>query len=126
MQKFGVEASEILSAIEEGDVSNPLAIAYRLIVDNKRIEDDQAAVDEFKYALRTFYFEVFYFTSVFIHFFFREFMHASSSPPATSAAGPASSTDNPVKPHPERIARKLILILLSPPSRFPPFYLNLY
>ena len=47
-KKFGVEAAEILTAIEEGDVSNPLAIAYRLIIDNKRIEDDQQAVEEFK------------------------------------------------------------------------------
>lgn len=46
-KKFGVEASEIIEALEEGDNANPLAIAYRLIIDNKRLEDEHA-IEEFK------------------------------------------------------------------------------
>ena len=46
-EKFDVEASEIIKALEEEDNSNPLAIAYRLIIDNKRIADE-AALEDFK------------------------------------------------------------------------------
>ena len=46
-EKFGVEASEITDALEVENSSDPLAIAYRLIIDNKRLADD-AAIQEFK------------------------------------------------------------------------------
>ena len=46
-QKFGVDASEIIKVLEDGEHQDPLAIAYRLIIDNKRI-DNEAALSEFK------------------------------------------------------------------------------
>ena len=39
-QKFKVEPSEVEEALNNGDYHSPLAVAYRLIMDNKRIEED--------------------------------------------------------------------------------------
>lgn len=47
-QKFGCENAEIMEALENGDIQNPLAIAYRLIIDNKRMSDE-SALDEFRW-----------------------------------------------------------------------------
>ena len=46
-EKFGVEAKEIIRVLEEGEQHDPLAIAYKLIIDNKRIENEEA-ISEFK------------------------------------------------------------------------------
>ena len=99
-EKFNVDASEIMTVLEEGDVQNPLAIAYRLIIDNKRLANESAIAE------------------------FNNFMMASASPPTSAASAssagakssPASASESksgavgdvqsPVKPHPERIARK--------------------
>ena len=47
-EKFSVQPKEVEEILEEGDYQNPLAIAYRLIIDNKRIEGEHA-MEEFKY-----------------------------------------------------------------------------
>ena len=44
-EKFNIDASELLEVIEEGDHQHHLAIAYRLIIDNKRLENDTAIAD---------------------------------------------------------------------------------
>ena len=41
-QKFKVEPSEVEEALNNGDYHSPLAVAYRLIMDNKRIEEDSS------------------------------------------------------------------------------------
>ena len=46
-EKFGVDAKEIIRVLEEGEQHDPLAIAYKLIIDNKRIENEEA-ISEFK------------------------------------------------------------------------------
>lgn len=46
-EKFSVELKEVVDILEGGDYQNPLAIAYRLIVDNKHIEGKHA-IEEFK------------------------------------------------------------------------------
>ena len=48
-EKFSVEAREVEELLQNGDYTNPLAIAYRLIIDNKRIEGEHA-IEEFKWA----------------------------------------------------------------------------
>lgn len=45
MQKFGVSEKEIHNALLSGDPHDQLGIAYHLIVDNKRIEDETAKLD---------------------------------------------------------------------------------
>ena len=47
IQKFKVDRSEVEEALNSGDYHNHLAIAYRLIMDNKRIEDE-TTIEEFK------------------------------------------------------------------------------
>ena len=47
LQKFKVERHEVEEALNSGDYNNHLAIAYRLIMDNKRIEDE-TTIEEFK------------------------------------------------------------------------------
>ena len=47
--KFGVEEEEIHSALLSDDPHNQLAIAYHLVIDNKRIE---IAKEEFKEAFQ--------------------------------------------------------------------------
>ena len=46
-EKFSVESCEVEELLQNGDYTNPLAIAYRLIIDNKRIEGEHA-IEEFK------------------------------------------------------------------------------
>lgn len=46
-EKFSVEPKEVEDILESGDYQNPLAIAYRLIIDNKRIEEEHS-IEEFK------------------------------------------------------------------------------
>lgn len=46
-EKFSVQPSEVKEILENGDYQNPLAIAYRLIIDNKRIEGEHA-MEEFR------------------------------------------------------------------------------
>ena len=47
-EKFSVQPREVEEILDSGDYQNPLAIAYRLIIDNKRIETEHA-MEEFKY-----------------------------------------------------------------------------
>merc|ERR1711962_1470888 len=77
-EKFKVERSEVEEILEEGDYQNPLAIAYRLIIDNKRIEGEHA-MEEFK-----------------------EFMVATQTP--KTSTGSSNEAEGGVRPHPERIA----------------------
>jgi len=77
-EKFSVQPKEVEEILEEGDYQNPLAIAYRLIVDNKRIEGEHA-MEEFK-----------------------EFMVAAATP--KTSTGSNSESEGGVRPHPERIA----------------------
>jgi len=74
-EKFSVEPKEIEDILQNGDYQNPLAIAYRLIIDNKRIEEEHT-MEEFK-----------------------EFMVAANP---NQNGNP--NQDTGVKPHPERIA----------------------
>ncbi|KAL7297906.1 hypothetical protein TKK_0008926 [Trichogramma kaykai] len=75
-EKFNVQDTEVHSALLNGDPHDQLAIAYHLIIDNKRIADEAAKAE------------------------MKDFFVASSPPPV--ALGEASSS--PIKPHPERIA----------------------
>lgn len=80
-EKFGVQPEEVEETLEGGDYQSHLAIAYRLIVDNKHMEEKHA-IEEFK-----------------------EFMSA----PVVSGGSGGTSTGSDssgvtVKPHPERIA----------------------
>lgn len=45
-QKFGVTEKEVQNALLSGDPHDQLAIAYHLIVDNKRIEDETSKLDK--------------------------------------------------------------------------------
>jgi len=64
-----------------GDPHDQLGIAYHLIIDNRRIADEAAKAE------------------------LKDFYVASSPPPA---AFPNDGIHSPVRPHPERIARKPI------------------
>lgn len=44
-QKFGVREQEVHSALLSGDPHDQLAIAYHLVVDNKRIADEAAKAE---------------------------------------------------------------------------------
>ncbi len=97
--KFGVKDSEVHNALLSGDVHDQLAIAYHLIIDNRRM--DEAAKAEIK-----------------------DFYVASSPPPVTTF--PAAhyhpvSDNNPSKPHPERIAplRERALAAQAQASSYP-------
>jgi 5'-AMP-activated protein kinase catalytic alpha subunit len=83
LQKFGVKEQEVHSALLSGDPHDQLAIAYHLIIDNKRIADEAAKAE-----LKDFY--------------------VASSPPPISFS-PSELNPSPIRPHPERIARKLYL-----------------
>lgn len=72
------------SALLSGDPHDQLAIAYHLIVDNKRIADEAAKAE------------------------LRDFYIAGSPPPAAFSPGDTSPIPSGgIKPHPERIARNL-------------------
>lgn len=83
LQKFGVKEHEVHNALLSGDPHDQLAIAYHLIIDNKRIADEAAKAE-----LKDFY--------------------VASSPPPISFS-PSELNPSPIRPHPERIARKLLL-----------------
>jgi len=78
-EKFGTQPEEVQQALENGDYHNHLVIAYRLVVDNKHIEEKHA-IEEF-----------------------REFMAAPVVTNDQNLPG-GDSASTPVKPHPERIA----------------------
>ncbi|GAB6031636.1 5-AMP-activated protein kinase, catalytic [Chamberlinius hualienensis] len=77
-EKFGVKEIEVENALLSGDPHDQLAIAYHLIIDNKRIADEAA-----KFEMRDFY--------------------ATGSPPPMTDLSPS-----PARPHPERIAPHLV------------------
>ncbi|XP_056636460.1 5'-AMP-activated protein kinase catalytic subunit alpha-2 [Diorhabda carinulata] len=78
--KFGVQEEEVHGALLSGDPHDQLAIAYHLIIDNKRIADEAAKAE-----LKDFY--------------------VAGSPPSTSPSpSPHDTINSPMKPHPERIA----------------------
>lgn len=79
--KFGVKDTEVYNALLSGDPHDQLAIAYHLIIDNKRIADEAAKAE------------------------IKDFFVAGSPPPVSSlSASPAEFGSSPHKPHPERIA----------------------
>lgn len=80
--KFGVKEAEVHSALLSGDPHDQLAIAYHLIIDNKRIADEAAKAE------------------------LKDFYVAGSPPPVTTSPSPSPCDFgmSPLKPHPERIA----------------------
>ncbi|XP_028127998.1 5'-AMP-activated protein kinase catalytic subunit alpha-2 [Diabrotica virgifera virgifera] len=78
--KFGVQEAEVHSALLSGDPHDQLAIAYHLIIDNKRIADEAAKAE------------------------IKDFYVAVSPPPTSPSPSPHDTTSSPMKPHPERIA----------------------
>jgi 5'-AMP-activated protein kinase, catalytic alpha subunit len=78
-EKFGVKEMEVHNALLSGDPHDQLAIAYHLVIDNRRM--DEAAKAEIK-----------------------DFYVASSPPPVQAPVHHPISDLNPSKPHPERIA----------------------
>jgi len=44
-EKFKVDRTEVVEALEQGDYHNHLAVAYRLTVDNMRMEDDPSQAE---------------------------------------------------------------------------------
>lgn len=91
-----------------GDPHDQLAIAYHLIVDNKRIADETAKAElRGNWASRTCDSRLMYC----LEFFSLDFYIAGSPPPAAFSPGDMSPTPF-MKPHPERIAR-IYFILYS-------------
>ncbi|XP_022908510.1 5'-AMP-activated protein kinase catalytic subunit alpha-2 [Onthophagus taurus] len=78
--KFGVKENEVHSALLSGDPHDQLAIAYHLIIDNKRIADEAAKAE------------------------MKDFFVAGSPPPVSMSPSPCDFSSSPLKPHPERIA----------------------
>jgi 5'-AMP-activated protein kinase catalytic alpha subunit len=78
-EKFGVKEMEVHNALLSGDPHDQLAIAYNLIIDNRRM--DEAAKAEI-----------------------RDFYVASSPPPQVIVQQPIHQSSDNNKPHPERIA----------------------
>ncbi|KAJ8977649.1 hypothetical protein NQ317_003627 [Molorchus minor] len=78
--KFGVQDSEVHNALLSGDPHDQLAIAYHLIIDNKRIADEAAKAE------------------------LKDFYVAGSPPPVNMSPNPDTMGYSPLKPHPERIA----------------------
>lgn len=76
--KFGVKENEVHSALLSGDPHDQLAIAYHLIIDNKRIADEAAKAE------------------------LKDFYVAGSPPPVNFT--PHEVSPSPIRPHPERIA----------------------
>lgn len=70
------------SALLSGDPHDQLAIAYHLIIDNKRIADEAAKAE------------------------IKDFYVAGSPPPVSMSPSPSpcEMSTSPLKPHPERIA----------------------
>ncbi|CAG9860390.1 unnamed protein product [Phyllotreta striolata] len=78
--KFGVQEPEVHCALLSGDPHDQLAIAYHLIIDNKRIADEAAKAE------------------------IKDFYIAGSPPPVSPSPAPHDPGMSPMKPHPERIA----------------------
>ncbi|XP_044744553.1 5'-AMP-activated protein kinase catalytic subunit alpha-2 [Coccinella septempunctata] len=80
--KFGVKEKEVHNALLSGDPHDQLAIAYHLIIDNKRIADEAAKAE------------------------IKDFYVAGSPPPVSMSPTPIANDgiSSPLKPHPERIA----------------------
>lgn len=91
--KFGVSDGEVHNALLSGDVHDQLAIAYHLIIDNRRM--DEAAKAEIK-----------------------DFYVAASPPPVYTQSHSVSES-NPSKPHPERIAPLRDRSISLQPSSYP-------
>lgn len=87
-EKFNVKEAEVHDALLNGDPHDQLAIAYHLIIDNKRIADEAAKAE------------------------IKDFYVASSPPPLAFSPSEASGSGSPSRPHPERIARKYTIILI--------------
>ena len=79
LKKFTVKEAEVHDALLNGDPHDQLAIAYHLVIDNKRIADEAAKAE------------------------IKDFYVASSPPPVSLS--PSEYTPSPSRPHPERIAR---------------------
>lgn len=79
-EKFNVKECEVHAALLNGDPHDQLAIAYHLVIDNKRIADEAAKAE------------------------IKDFYVASSPPPV--AFSPSEASGSPLRPHPERIARE--------------------
>ncbi|XP_065349506.1 5'-AMP-activated protein kinase catalytic subunit alpha-2 [Cloeon dipterum] len=77
-EKFQVKEQEVHNALLNGDPHDQLAIAYHLVIDNKRIADEAAKAE------------------------IKDFYVASSPPPVSFS--PSEFTPSPSRPHPERIA----------------------
>lgn len=82
-EKFGVPEKEVHGALLSGNPHDQLAIAYNLIVDNKRIEDETAKLE------------------------IKDFYVASSPPPLSSSLESPSRGSHHV--HPERVPRARLL-----------------
>lgn len=93
-EKFGVKEVEVHGALLSGDPHDQLAIAYHLIIDNRRI--DEAAKAEIK-----------------------DFYCASSPPPQIPIHVPQHFSMDPAKPHPERIAPLRERTVGQQPSSYP-------
>ncbi|KDR21262.1 5'-AMP-activated protein kinase catalytic subunit alpha-2 [Zootermopsis nevadensis] len=89
-EKFGVKEHEVHCSLLSGDPHDQLAIAYHLIIDNKRIADEAAKAE-----LKDFY--------------------VASSPPPISFS-PSELNPSPIRPHPERIAPALRDRVVGPNS----------
>lgn len=83
-EKFGVKDAEVHSALLSGDAHDQLAIAYHLVIDNRRMADEAAKSE------------------------FNDFYMANSPPTVTDTPEVSVS---PLRPHPERIARTSIRII---------------
>ena len=75
-----MKENEVHNALLSGDPHDQLAIAYHLIIDNKRIADEAAKAE------------------------IKDFYVAGSPPPVSIPPSPADYSVSPMKPHPERIA----------------------
>lgn len=75
-----MKESEVHNALLSGDPHDQLAIAYHLIIDNKRIADEAAKAE------------------------IKDFYVAGSPPPVSISNSPIDFSSSPLKPHPERIA----------------------
>lgn len=71
---------QVHSALLSGDPHDQLAIAYHLIIDNKRIADEAAKAE------------------------LKDFYVCGSPPPVSFSPSPSEFSNSPLRPHPERIA----------------------
>lgn len=81
-EKFGAKESEVHNSLLSGDRHDQLAIAYHLIIDNKRFADEAAKAE-----MKEFY-----------------SVQSASPPPTITYTSHAADKSDPSRPHPERIA----------------------